>query len=143
MDQSGHDPQTLLTCTFFFIQNCLLLLNLFTKLKKKSMKKLLVTQSILFSFLFFSQFANKRLKRIFAKPHYFIYMCLQDYHGYIMFTGLSCPECDADLNCVRNRTCSPGEVCMVRNRPFNVNCVKVIHQKTRSCKKNITSLNNS
>nr|XP_034335399.1 thrombospondin-2 isoform X1 [Crassostrea gigas] len=38
--------------------------------------------------------------------------------------GLSCPECDAELNCVRNRTCSPGEVCMVRNRPFNVNCVK-------------------
>lgn len=38
--------------------------------------------------------------------------------------GLSCPECTADLNCVRNRKCSPGEVCMVQNRPFNVNCVK-------------------
>lgn len=78
--------------------------------------------------------SKKWLNRIFAKPHHFIIY---------MFTGLSCPECTADLNCVRNRKCSPGEVCMVQNRPFNVNCVKVIYQRTRSGKKilPLTTLN--
>lgn len=53
------------------------------------MKKLLFKQSFLKLDILFSQFANKRLKRTFAKPHYFVSMYLQNYHGYIMFTGLS------------------------------------------------------
>lgn len=90
--------------------------------------KLLITKYSQ-NWYFFLNSKKKWLNRIFAKPHHFIIY---------MFTGLSCPECTADLNCVRNRKCSPGEVCMVQNRPFNVNCVKVIYQRTRSAKKNIS-----
>lgn len=38
--------------------------------------------------------------------------------------GLACPECDANLKCVRNRTCSPGEACMINNSPFYLTCFK-------------------
>lgn len=40
-----------------------------------------------------------------------------------------CPECDTHFNCVWNRVCYPGEVCMLRqypNYPFSVHCSKVI-----------------
>lgn len=40
-----------------------------------------------------------------------------------------CPECDTHFNCVCNRVCYPGEVCMLRqyhNYPFSVHCSKVI-----------------
>lgn len=30
-------------------------------------------------------------------------------------SGLMCPKCDADLNCVWNGTCYPGQVCMIRS----------------------------
>lgn len=117
------------------------------------MKKLLFTQSFLKIDMFFS-ICKQTIKTNICKTtsfHLYVFtgllwlynvyriiliiQCLQNYLDHTMFTGLSCPECDADLNCVRNRTCSPGEVCMVRNRPLNVNCVKVIYKKTRSCKK--------
>ncbi|XP_065927072.1 uncharacterized protein [Magallana gigas] len=41
--------------------------------------------------------------------------------------GLMCPECDTHFNCVWNRVCYPGEVCMLRqypNYPFSVHCSK-------------------
>lgn len=30
-------------------------------------------------------------------------------------SGLMCPKCDANLNCVWNGTCYPGQVCMIRS----------------------------
>eukprot|EP00105_Crassostrea_gigas_P011663 XP_011427433.1 PREDICTED: collagen alpha-1(XXII) chain-like isoform X3 [Crassostrea gigas] len=42
-------------------------------------------------------------------------------------TELTCPVCDENLNCVWNRACFHGEVCMIRqyhNTPFTVHCSK-------------------
>nr|XP_034327350.1 collagen alpha-3(VI) chain isoform X2 [Crassostrea gigas] len=42
-------------------------------------------------------------------------------------TELTCPACDENLNCVWNRACFHGEVCMIRqyhNTPFTVHCSK-------------------
>lgn len=35
MDQSGHDPQTLLTCTFFFYIELFIIVEFIYKIKKK------------------------------------------------------------------------------------------------------------
>uniref|UniRef100_A0A8W8MXK6 Uncharacterized protein n=1 Tax=Magallana gigas TaxID=29159 RepID=A0A8W8MXK6_MAGGI len=50
-----------------------------------------------------------------------------DGHCSCHHTGLICPECDANLKCVWNHSCYPGEVCMLRQYhmdPFTVHCSK-------------------
>lgn len=61
---------------------------------------------------------------------YFGFPFLCAIHKYIkmLMTGLTCPLCDENLNCVWNRTCFLGEVCMIRkyqNTPFTLHCSKV------------------
>ncbi|XP_052703461.1 uncharacterized protein LOC128179823 isoform X5 [Crassostrea angulata] len=43
--------------------------------------------------------------------------------------GLICPECDTNLTCVWDRSCYPGQVCMLqqyRRDPFTVHCSEKI-----------------
>lgn len=50
----------------------------------------------------------------------------------IFHLGLACPKCDTNLNCVWNRTCSSGDVCMLlqyHNDPLTVHCSKVNYRK--------------